>query len=454
MKALATPPCDDTPPVSDMVPVTLREKIAYGCGDLSSNLMWGMTASYLLYYYTDIYRLPLADVGWILLVARIFDSICDPLAGYLIDRRGGGIISIFIGKLSVPFGISAFMCFLPLPFSDTGKVIWACLSYIIFGAVYSGINTSYGTLGNLMTTRADERIGLNAFRMMGCYAGQFIIALLTIPAINFLGGGSDPTQQRTGITIYVLLLAILGSLLWRMVYRGCIIRNPLPGRRTSLPELLSGLMRNGLWHISNAVVFLQFLCIAATSGFAVYYARIVLHGSATLGGMLLTLATVCWFIGALLTPVACRWRGYQHAFVGAVIVQATCEICIGNSVGGTWGIIFTFALFSIVTGLASPLYYVLLADAIEHGHIRHGKSMAGMAYALNTLVSKVSMAIGGFILVWFLRMGHYTPTGNADNPDIAFWIRMGFVWLPAVALVGQGIILYGLLHKTRDRSLA
>lgn len=35
--------------------ITSREKIAYGCGDLSSNLMWGLTSSYLMFYYTDIY---------------------------------------------------------------------------------------------------------------------------------------------------------------------------------------------------------------------------------------------------------------------------------------------------------------------------------------------------------------------------------------------------------------
>lgn len=48
--------------------LSVKEKMAYGCGDAASNMMWGMTSSYLMYYYTDIYGLPLVAVSWILLV--------------------------------------------------------------------------------------------------------------------------------------------------------------------------------------------------------------------------------------------------------------------------------------------------------------------------------------------------------------------------------------------------
>ncbi|GBR04720.1 hypothetical protein AOE01nite_20630 [Acetobacter oeni] len=52
-------------------------------------MMQGMTSSCLMYYYTDIYGLPLVAVSWILLIARVVDAFCDPATGYVVDRMGG-----------------------------------------------------------------------------------------------------------------------------------------------------------------------------------------------------------------------------------------------------------------------------------------------------------------------------------------------------------------------------
>ena len=104
--------------------ISRREKVAYGCGDLSSNLMWGLTSAYLMFYYTDIYGIPAASVAWILLIARVFDAFCDPAIGWVVDRKGGLFIRLLIRNLAIPLGIADFFCFLPLPLSPTGNILW------------------------------------------------------------------------------------------------------------------------------------------------------------------------------------------------------------------------------------------------------------------------------------------------------------------------------------------
>lgn len=199
--------------------LSVKEKMAYGCGDAASNMMWGMTSSYLMYYYTDIYGLPLIAVSWILLVARVVDAFCDPAIGYVVDRLGGLIVPRLIRVLAIPFGLTGFLCFLALPLSPMGKVLWAGLTYIVFGAIYSCINTPYGVLAVMISRSATQRVGLNAFRMMGCQAGSLLVALLTIPAISWLGGGESVAQHQYGMAVYVLALSILGSVLWLCVAR-------------------------------------------------------------------------------------------------------------------------------------------------------------------------------------------------------------------------------------------
>ena len=32
----------------------LKEKMAYGCGDAASNIIWASTGTFLMFYYTDV----------------------------------------------------------------------------------------------------------------------------------------------------------------------------------------------------------------------------------------------------------------------------------------------------------------------------------------------------------------------------------------------------------------
>lgn len=72
--------------IDDSGKLQLKEKVSYGVGDLASNLAWSMTGSFLLYFYTNVALVPVAAIGTILLIARIFDTVNDPFMGLLIDR--------------------------------------------------------------------------------------------------------------------------------------------------------------------------------------------------------------------------------------------------------------------------------------------------------------------------------------------------------------------------------
>ncbi|GAN87767.1 MFS transporter [Komagataeibacter intermedius] len=421
--------------------VSLREKVAYGCGDLSSNLMWGMTSSYLMFYYTDIYGLSVVAVGWILLVARVFDAFCDPAIGYVIDRQGGQIVPRLIRSLALPFGVAGCVCFVSLPLSPNGKILWALLTYIALGAIYSCINTPYGALGTMITRQAHDRVGLNAFRMMGCQGGQFIVSLFTIPAITWLGGGSSMVQRQHGMALYALCLATAATILWRYVGRVCITRYPPPPARHSPVVLLRTLAQNRCWWLCNGLVFLQFAGLAALYGFALYYARIILGGTDEMGGVLLTTATIMGFAGAIICPHIVHRLGVigSAAVCGGVQVMAYLLLVLA---GGC--VPFSFAAFAILTlaqGITSPLYYVLLAHGIDVGRMASPVNTAGMAYSINTLVTKLSMGVTGFVLATFLAHGHYAGDVHTFSPALKHWIMAGFVWLPLGAAALQLVLL-------------
>lgn len=410
------------------------EKVAYGAGDLSSNLMWGMTLSYLMYYYTDIYRLPAASVAWLLLVPRALDAFFDPLCGYIIDRTSGKYVHRWIGVLAAPFGIFAFLCFLPLPLSEVGKLAWALTTYIIFGAVYSGINTPYGVLSTMMTKVPQERVSLNSFRMVGCQCGQLIIAALTLPAIRLLGGGDDVQHQQTGFATYCAILSVFGVALWLVTWRNTKVRTPFPSEKHSLGTLLSAILKNKHWHICNILTFMNFVVFCAEYGLAIHYTRFVLHRPAADAAILLTTATAAAVVGAMIVPALTARFNIKPSFKILLVFELLAFGAMFLSGDHFVPFIIAFALQSVGVGAVSPLCYVLLGEAIDHGREETGIAAAGLAYSVNTLVSKVAVGVTGFALATLLAWGHYAPALTTQSANLRIWLEIGFIGMPCVAI--------------------
>ena len=93
--------------------ITRREKIAYGMGDVACNVVFALTTSLLLYFYTNVVQINVFTVGVIMMVSRIFDGISDIIVGFLIDRTKSryGKARVWILWMMVPYAISAVLLF-------------------------------------------------------------------------------------------------------------------------------------------------------------------------------------------------------------------------------------------------------------------------------------------------------------------------------------------------------
>ena len=183
---------------------------AYGCGDFASNLCWTFVGSYLSVFYTDVVGMAPAIASMIMLIAKIWDGVNDPMFGMIAERtnskKGRFRPYIFYGA---PF----LALFSVLTFTTFGKgsaaVGWAAFSYIGCGMLYTVVNLSYGSLSTVMTTNAEDIAQLNSYRMMGTN-----ISSVLLNAIKVLGNIDKNTHliSRTFIEpIQHLKTGYLGS---------------------------------------------------------------------------------------------------------------------------------------------------------------------------------------------------------------------------------------------------
>jgi GPH family glycoside/pentoside/hexuronide:cation symporter len=424
---------------ADPVP-GLREKICYGCGDFSSNLLWGISGGFLMYYYTDTLRLAAADIAVLLLVTRVFDALADPTVGYVIDRSAGRLVRPLIKWLAVPFGCIAFLVFLPISADSRINLLWAYVSYFMFGLIYAGINTPYGILQNIMTTDTRARISLAAFRMVGCQLGTLSVYAFTIPAVHWLGGGALRENELVGFPIFMAMVGGVGATLWFVTYRGCKVRYTPEPQRHTFKELLQSLAANRPWLICTAAFSLSFVILCAYLSFAIYYARYVLHQDADFGGYLLLLFTVCSLVGNICSSKLTRVEK-KRQLQGGYFLQALALAIIAVFPGNLAVFLPCFVVASCAAGIGSPLYYAMVADSIDYGTRTTGVRTAGMGYSLNSLMQKACFGVTGALLAEFLSLGGYAAGAAVQNEHLSDWITAGFIWLPA----GMCLLLIALI---------
>ncbi len=176
--------------------LSIKEKIGYALGDGAANIAWRGVATFLFIYYTDVFGLNPATVGLLMFVASSGDGITDVIMGIICDRTNTkyGKFRPWVLWTAVPLGLILSLLFMSPEFNDSGKIIYAYFTYILFTLIYTANNIPYGALMAVMTGDDKERTSIGSFRMVGAFAGGMIVqgALLFLVAYF---GNVNPTFE-------------------------------------------------------------------------------------------------------------------------------------------------------------------------------------------------------------------------------------------------------------------
>ena len=189
---------------------TIKEKIGYALGDAAAGgITWKVMSIAFPFFFTNIYGLTLADTAALMLVARLFDVVTDPLMGSLADRTQSrwGTYRPWLIFGAIPFGLIFAMLLYTPEFGPVGKRVYAYTLYLLMMAVYTAVNVPYGSLLGVMTEDDNEKNQFSSYRMVGAYAMGFV-TLLSFPYLQKMIGGTD-AHQYAMLGIFFGVLAAL-----------------------------------------------------------------------------------------------------------------------------------------------------------------------------------------------------------------------------------------------------
>ena len=167
-----------------------KEKFAYGIGAVGKDMVYMLSASYILYYYQDIMGVSAWVMGIILLIARVFDAFNDPLMGVLVAKTktkwGKFRPWLFIGTLTNAI-VLFFMFAAPPTLSGKGLIAYAAVFYILWGVTYTMMDIPYWSMVPAFTQSGKERENMSALGRSCAGVGSAIITIITVLAVAAIG---------------------------------------------------------------------------------------------------------------------------------------------------------------------------------------------------------------------------------------------------------------------------
>ena len=193
------------------------EKLGYAAGDMASCLYFGIFMNFMAIFYTDVFGLTPAVLATMLLFARTWDWINDPIMGAIADRTNTkmGKFRPWILWMIVPYMILGVLTFTTFDLSNTGKIVYAYATYTLLMMVYTAINVPYGALMGVMTARSDQRTILASYRFVGANAGIFLVTLLLPMLVKSIGDGNE----QVGYSGAMMVLACCAGALFFITFK-------------------------------------------------------------------------------------------------------------------------------------------------------------------------------------------------------------------------------------------
>lgn len=422
----------------EQVKLSRKSVLGYGTGSVAMNIVYGLTTFFLLKFYTDVFGISAAAAGIMFTVARIWDAVNDPIMGVLVDKTNSklGKFKPYILFFAIPMGLFAFLVFNTPSLGEVGKLIYAYVTYIGFGMVYTIIGIPYGALTSAMTRDLKERERLTFARSIGGLLGTLLIILLVIPVTTAVGNGDLVVGYRVTIG---LLSALAAGLMLVTYFTSKEVVVAAPEDTPSVKDSMTMVFKNKPLMIIMVIFVLTYAVNSITGAVGLYYLDYYLDRMDlyTITGLVAMLPVI---LGQPFVLPIMRTLGKKKTLMWCLLLQGLCmfgKFVIPPSPGLFIGLSFLAGLCSAPFGTA---IWAFVPDTIEFGDWKTGVRADGFVNAIIGFAFKLGMAGGGIIPGLVLTVTGYVA--NQPQTDLALWgIRALVGLIPAVFMFGSMVVL-------------
>lgn len=435
--------------------LTRWQRTRFALGDLSFNLYWQSVTLYLLFYYTDVVGLPVAQAALIYMLPSIWDGLVDFAVGLSADRMGAGRGGYrrFLLWGALPLGAAFVLLYLPLPAGGRWTLAAMLAAHLLFRTLYAVVNVPYSALTARITASSDDRASIAGLRMLFGTIAAVAVALVTQPLAQAVGGhGDDPLGFFAAATLF----ALVGSAILLPV-AATIVERVVPA---APPRPIAGLFADSLRSLAANRAFVSLMAAVVCMTFAatvfgksvLYYFKYVVgdegagQGALAVMGIAGGVAVPLWMALGKQLGARAVWLA---AVAASLAVLGAAALADPRSTLAMQA--FFVALQVTIMGLHFA-FWALLPDTIEYGERATGLRFEATTFGVAALVAKVAFGLAGGLFGALLDgIGYQANAAQAPATlDGLRWIVFG-VPAAGLALSALCIALNPLKRGVHDR---
>ncbi len=451
----------DSPAPSRRSGLTTASMVAYGSGNFAFALLGLVISVNLQYFYTDYVGLSAGLVAWSLLFAKLFDSLTDPLMGYLSDRthtRFGRRRPYFLAA-ALPLAVSFYFLFTPPTIAEAGGSQGELLRYMLALYVLTYLFWTIGavpyfSLGAELTDDYQERVTLITVREAWALSGLLLATIAPAYLIHVYGGVDGYSFMgailgaATAITLVISALASHE----RPEFQGRPPMNPYAGWIATLrnPHFRPLLLAFSCTAVAGAVPAVLVIYVSVyIIGTPAWWSEAVPGWMPTWSYYLL----VYFASGVLSLPlwnrVAARLGKRETWGVAIVIAVFTSAACAWLAEGSILLFTVILVLGGAAYGNTLALPPAMVADLIDWDEAQTGGRREGSYFAIWAFATKLGAAVTGFVALQVLERVGYQP-GVPQTDEVRRWMVWMYSWFPAGFYVAAGAALAGFRFSRDD----
>lgn len=441
--------------------VSMAEKVGYGLGDCSANLVFQMMMIYQTKFYTDVFGLEGAIAGTVMLVARIVDAFVDPTVGILSDRTQTrwGKYRPWVLWTALPFMVFYVLAFYNPGIEEKGLVaVYATISYTLLMTMYSFNNTPYSSLGGVMSSDIKERTSITSVRFVFSTIAQFVVQGLTLPLVSKFSDGGDKAH---GWLCTISLFAAVGFIFLLIVFFSARERITPPANqkndtRQDIKDVLSSVPWRAMFILTlfvfitlamwgsamnyyfenyvDKVALFAFLdnigLVAAEPGNSVGYHVLNAFGLIVTSpdkayevgfGVFNMVGALVQFFGVIfLSEFLANKYGKKRTFIVCLSLTAVFTALFYFPAKDNVGMMFVLNfLKSLAYAPTVPLLWAMIADVADHSEYIHYRRATGFVFSGVVFALKAGLGIGGAVLGFLLSGFGYASGSDAVQSDTA-----------------------------------
>lgn len=441
-----------------------KEKVSYGLGAVGKDMVYMLSASYILYYYQDIMGVSAIAMGIILMAARVFDAFNDPIMGIIVaktkTRWGRFRPWLLVGTL-LNAVVLYFMFAAPPALNGKGLVAYAAISYVLWGVTYTMMDIPFWSMIPAFTEGGKERENLTTLARSCAGVGSALITIITMICVQKLGNG----DERIGFRSFALIIAIVF-----VVFIGftCITireKSTVDVDSPSVGQMFRALIDNSQAIAVVVTIVLVNGSLYITSNLLIYFFKYDMAGATwynsytlfnTFGGAIQILSMMIFFplFRKFISSIQVCYVSFGMAIIGYGVLFVM--MCLGvNSLGAL--LVPAFFIF-MAFGMLTVLTTIFLANTVDYGELINKRRDESVIFSMQTFVVKLASGIAALIASICLSIcklsddtSNVQMAADAVNGSSVIGLRMTMAVIPMIGLLAAVLIFRKKYFLTEEK---